>query len=46
MEISKGYYLGNSGQKFILWNEKHLFCLDAKNLQSAVKEAELIIKNK
>lgn len=46
MEIKNGYHLGSFGSTFILWNNTELINLTAKNLQSAVKEAELIIKNK
>lgn len=46
MVIKNGFHLGLLGATFILWNATELINLTAKNLQSAVKEAELIIKNK
>ena len=46
MEIAKGYYLGFSYGKFYINNGKELIWLEAKTLQSAQKEANLIIKNK
>lgn len=46
MLIKNGYHLGMLGSAFILWNTTELIYLESKNLQSAVKEAELIIKNK
>lgn len=46
MHVKNGYHLGMLGSTFILWNSIELINLESKNLQSAVKEAELIIKNK
>lgn len=46
MNVKNGYHIGMLGSTFILWNATELMNLTAKNLQSAVKEAELIIKNK
>lgn len=46
MLLKHGYHLGMLGSTFILWNSTELINLESKNLQSAVKEAELIIKNK
>ena len=46
MLLKQGYQLGMLGSTFILWNTTELINLESKNLQSAVKEAELIIKNK
>lgn len=46
MLIKNGYHIGMLGSTFILWNTTELINLESKNLQSEVKEAELIIKNK
>ena len=46
MHVKNGYHIGMLGSTFILWNAYELINLESKNLQSAVKEAELIIKNK
>ena len=46
MLLKQGYQLGMLGSTFILWNSTKLINLESKSLQSAVKEAELIIKNK
>ena len=46
MLLKQGYHIGMLGSTFILWNTTELINLESKNLQSAVKEAELIIKNK
>lgn len=46
MLLKQGYHLGMLGSTFIIWNSTELINLESKNLQSAVKEAELITKNK
>jgi len=46
MLISNNYHLGQLGSSFILWNNIELIYLTSKNLQTARKEAEEIIKNK
>lgn len=40
MQLKNGLFLGMEGVKFTLHNSKKLIYLDAKNLQSAIKEGE------
>lgn len=46
MEIAKGYWLGFISGKFYINNGKELIILEAKTLQSAQKEAYLILQIK
>lgn len=46
MELSKGYWLGIVSGKFYINNGKELIILEAKTLQAAQKEANLILQSK